>query len=135
MATSTTRNDDATNRQLWLLVGPVVVCALCAIVWASLRLTDAGIYLLPAVLIAVLVAAANLLHINVRVGATLIGFAPTSAAVLVGITLIKPEWLILAVSLGLLVAKLIVKQQRVPVKLSFNVAKDTTTASIAALIA
>jgi diguanylate cyclase (GGDEF)-like protein len=135
MATSTTRNDDATNRQLWLLVGPVVVGALGAIGWSLAHLAAPSTDLLPALLVAALVAVANLLHINVRVGATQIGFAPTSAAVLVGIMLVDTAWLVLAVAVGLLIAKLIVRQQNVPVKLSFNVAKDTTAGAIASVIA
>jgi diguanylate cyclase (GGDEF)-like protein len=124
-----TSHDDATDQRLKLLVGLVVVSGGIAfsLMASQLALTRqlAGL----GTAFAALVSVAFVLGARIRVGATRICFAPTSAAILVGTVFLPAGLVVSATALGVLASTLILSQR--PIKLAYNVGRETLAAAAA----
>jgi diguanylate cyclase (GGDEF)-like protein len=128
-----TENDETTNRRLRLLVGLIVVSAFGALVWSVLTLTYTRDELGLGLLLAALMAIAHRLNIRARVGATRIAFAPTSAGILICVAFAERPVVVLATTAGVLVGRLLMRQP--PIKMAFNVGKETIGAAVTATVA
>jgi diguanylate cyclase (GGDEF)-like protein len=126
---SATKNDDATNWRLWLLVGLVVVSGAVVLGWSTYKIflaPDTGWY--PWALLA-LSAVANSSGFRVRFRATSHQFSVMSAAVLVA-TVLEPIWWVTACAAGgVLISNLIGRPSAE--KIAFNVAKEALAAAAA----
>lgn len=123
-------NGRGTDRVLLLLVGLFVSAALACLAWAGLHLDAASVpsILYPLVVTGfVVIAGACRVWIDVR-GQQVVTLA--GVAVLIAVALLPPAWAILCAAFGLAIAKPFVT--RVPIKVVFNVAKDTLGATAAA---
>ncbi|MEV1286737.1 bifunctional diguanylate cyclase/phosphodiesterase [Micromonospora sp. NPDC049679] len=130
---SPTSTDDKTEERLRLLVGLVVVLAASCLVVAGLHLTAPPVSLLYPIALAGLVAVTNGLQAKIRVRAQIKAFSSTSAAILVAVALLPPPWVVLCTAGGVALANAVTRNQ--PLKLAFNVGKDTTAAAAASLAA
>ncbi|SDY18364.1 diguanylate cyclase (GGDEF) domain-containing protein [Micromonospora pattaloongensis] len=130
---SPTSTDDQTEERLRLLVGLVVVTATICLAVAVAHLTAPPRSLLYPIALAGLVAVTNALQAKIRVRAQIKAFSSTSAAILVAIALLPPPWVVLCTAAGVALANGLTRNQ--PIKLAFNVGKDTTAAALASLAA
>jgi diguanylate cyclase (GGDEF)-like protein len=130
---TTRTTDNETNRRLALLVGLVVVSGVLTIAWSVNRITQtpgsAGFY--PVVL-AALCAVANFSGFEIRVRATQHQFSVMSAAVLVTAMVEPAQWVTVCAACGSLVVN--VASRVAPMKIAYNVAKNTLASGAAALV-
>jgi diguanylate cyclase (GGDEF)-like protein len=124
-------DDDATNRQLNLLVGLVVVSGAVCVGLSVTQLvgTSAHVGISP-LLLTCLVAVANMGGFHLRVRATNLQFSAVSAAVLIAAALEPISWVIVVAATGMLISKLILRLS--PTKVAYNVAKEAVVAGAAA---
>jgi len=126
-------NDDATDRQLLLLVGLAVVGGLINLAWLLDRISresrSVGLY--PVVIIA-LCAAAISTNFPMRIGANNLNISVSSSAALVAVVVLPPEWAGLCAGTGALIWTIALRIK--PLKMAFNVAKATLAASAAAAV-
>ena len=125
-------NDDATDRQLLLLIGLVVVLAIGTFsltVWHAV-VTGADLPS-PILLIAfyLLFVVANRIKIYVRIGSSQNGLTWTEIPILVGLVLLPVPWVILCASAGLATYRVLIKAA--PHKIVFAVAKDVIVVAAA----
>jgi len=128
-------NDDATDRRLRLLVGLVVVVALCAAggyLWFALRDPEPmpPIWLLGLLVAAILIA--NRVKVYVRIRSSLDTVTWGEAPVLIGLVVAPAPWVIMCAAIGMTLVK--VMARTTPQKVVFAVAKDVLTATTAALV-
>lgn len=124
-----TSHDDAANQRLKLLVGLVVVSGGIAVALMASRLALTRQLIGLGAAFAALIALTFVLGARIRVGATRIRFAPTSAAILVGTVFLPAGLVVSATAIGVLASTLILPQR--PMKLAYNVAKETLAAAAA----
>jgi diguanylate cyclase (GGDEF)-like protein len=129
-------NDDATERQLRLLVGLVVVfgaIATCVAVWrsvATLRYSAAGVVTLCTVV--ALVTISSIAVVQVRVRANVHAISWTDMAILVALSVAPVPQVIICVGIGVAVGKAIGRVA--PMKAAFNVAKAILVATATGLV-
>jgi diguanylate cyclase (GGDEF)-like protein len=136
-------NDDATDRQLRLLVGLVVVsafCCVCGWVWLAMHSPQKAPTLWAPAALAVAFVVANRVKVYVRVRSNLDMVYWGEAPVLFGLMLLPAPWVVLcgAVSMALNKAVALVDPRTVTrpsrQKVAFAVAKDVLTTSTAGLV-
>jgi diguanylate cyclase (GGDEF)-like protein len=128
------RTDDATNRRLWRLVGPVVVAGSGAGLWAlwSIALHPQQVAAL-AVLIAVLIGNGfTVIQLRIRSASDFI--TPTTAVLTLAAVFLPPPEMILGTACGWLLF-LLARRITDPMKIGFNVAKETLGATAAVFAA
>nr|WP_240669863.1 EAL domain-containing protein [Actinoplanes solisilvae] len=128
-------NDDATGRQLKLLIGLVVVLAsgaAAADAWWAVSHPEPLPH--PALLGLVLVGAvvANRVNVYVRVRSSLYGTAWGEVPVLVGLVFLPHGWVVLCAAAGIATVKIVMRAA--PHRAVFAVAKEVLTASTASLV-
>jgi diguanylate cyclase (GGDEF)-like protein len=125
-----TTDDGATNRRLQLLVGLVVVLGIVCQTYAIANIVaDRGSVGAFSILVCCLVAAGNMSGFTIRIRANNVRFAPTSAAVLMAATVQPFGLVVTSLAVGILIAGL--RDRLSPLKLSFNVAKESVVATAA----
>jgi diguanylate cyclase len=119
------------DRRLRLLVGLVVVLGAGSVAIALLGATSGAIPNLWAVAaLALLVGVGDRFSVRVRIRSNYLGIAWIDAAVVVGLALVSPYWVVLATALGMVASKSI---RRVPpMRVAFGVAKEATVALVGA---
>ncbi|MEV6931607.1 bifunctional diguanylate cyclase/phosphodiesterase [Dactylosporangium sp. NPDC051485] len=128
------RTDDATNRRPWRLVGPVVVGGAGVGLWALGHITDHEQQFLPMLALILVMIGNGFVVIRVRVRSTTIETSPTTAIITVGAAFLPAAPLILGTLCGKLL-QMLTRRFSDPVKVSFNVAKETLCAAAAAFAA
>jgi len=125
-------NDNATGRQLPLLIGLVVVLACVAAgavaLVAPARPTPS---VLSLVIFTAAVVVANRVIVELRIRSSRQGYSWTDVVALVGLTLIPAPWVVLCVAVGVAVGK-VTNPGASAQKALFGVAKDTLNAATAA---
>ncbi|GAA0724827.1 hypothetical protein GCM10010199_34760 [Dactylosporangium roseum] len=122
------RTDDATNRRLWRLVGPVVVGGAVVGLWSLWHVADYGnvaFYMIAP--IAAMVASGFVL-IEIRVRSIVTSGAPTAAVSAVASAFLPPPMVVLSALCGWFIHQLM-QRRTDPLKISFNVAKATLSAA------
>ncbi|MEV0569733.1 EAL domain-containing protein [Dactylosporangium sp. NPDC050588] len=123
--------DDATNRRLWRLVGPVVVGAGIAVIAALWLITDYGGLALFLPLPTVLVLGCRYLRISIRIRSANTGSTPVSAVIIATAVFLPPPFVILSVAIGKIVDQSL-NRTHVPVKIGFNIGKEVLAGAAAA---
>lgn len=128
--------DDATNRRLWRLVGPVVVGAGVAVAVALWLIKNYGSLTLFLPLPTVLVTICGYMRIQMRIRSAIHGSSPVSAVIIVAAVFLPAPFVILSIAVGKLADQLL-NVAHVPLKISFNVGKEVLagTAATAAVTA
>ncbi|HEV7896985.1 MAG TPA: bifunctional diguanylate cyclase/phosphodiesterase [Planosporangium sp.] len=132
----TTTDDDATNKRLRLLVGLVVVSGTVDLAAA---LKDVITSPRPAgpfpIVLCCLIAVAKVSGVRIRIRSSNVWLSAELAAVLMASTVVSFGWVVLGMAVGVLVAN--VRLRLAPMKIRFNVAKEslTATAACAAMVA
>jgi diguanylate cyclase (GGDEF)-like protein len=124
-------NDDATDRRLWLLIGLVVVLASAVLAGWVLVLTESGDPMPSwAILIGfvVFMAFASRMVVSIRLPSGKITSGWTDLAIVVGLALLPPPWIVLGTVVAMLVPKLFVST-RTPQRILFAVGKETLLAA------
>src|SRR5512139_4082738 len=124
--------DDATNRRLWRLVGPVVVGAGVAVAVALWLTKDYGSLVLFLPLPTVLVTICGYMRIQMRIRSAIHGSSPVSAVIIVAAVFLPAPFVILSVAIGKLADQLLIVAH-VPLKISFNVGKEVLNATAATI--
>ncbi len=136
-------NDDATDRQLRLLVGLVVVVAfgcVCVWVWLAMHSPQPAPPLWAPALLAVAFVVANRVKVYVRVGSNLDMVYWGEAPVLFGLMLLAAPWVVLCGAVSMALIKAVARVSRKTVtrpsgqKVAFAVAKDVLTTSTAGFV-
>jgi len=125
-------NDDATAKQLQLLVGLVVVLALCtsaAIGWYVIRHPWPVPNVAVVALVYLTMVLANKFQVYVRIRSTLDGTTWAEIPIIVGLVLIPLPWVVLCAATALLTVKII--NRIPPQKTIYSVAKDIVVTSAA----
>jgi predicted signal transduction protein with EAL and GGDEF domain len=123
------RQQAQVDRQLRLLVGLVVSGGFVAVGFSVLAIAaDPPANLLAVAATALLVGVGDLLHVRVRIRSHHLGLAWVDVAVLIGLAVIAPGWVVLATATGVGISKAL---RRVPpMRWAFNVAKESATAFV-----
>jgi diguanylate cyclase (GGDEF)-like protein len=126
-------NDAKADKQLRLYVGLVAsvgtVCLLAAAVTAPA--VPVGMLFYVAALTVIIAAASGpLIMLRVRSEHRL--FSSTSGSILIAVATVPAHWVIICTAVGVLASKVFIQP---PMKVAFNVAKDTTAAAAAATVA
>jgi diguanylate cyclase (GGDEF)-like protein len=128
-------NDDVTGKQLRLLIGLVVVAASGAVAWSIVAVTTRPEPAPTPLLLGGLVlsiAVANRTVIWVRVRSNRHGMSWPEVAVLVGLTVAPPAWVVICTAVAIAVSKL---SSRTPFqKTLFGIAKETLVAATGAAV-
>jgi diguanylate cyclase (GGDEF)-like protein len=126
-------NDAKTDRQLRLYVGLVASGGLACLVWAANSLTaiPPGKLLYLAALTVIIASASGRL-IELRVRSDYRAFTSTSGSILVAVATVPLPVAVICTAIGVLIAKAVLRD---PLKVSFNVAKNTIAATAAAAVA
>ena len=116
------------DRQLRLLVGLVVLAGLIAVATATVAVTRGpGPKLFAVVALALLVGVADrLLQVGVRIRSHYLGLTWVDVAVLAGLAVIAPAWVVIATTAGVAVSKTL--RRLPPMRWAFNVAKESVIA-------
>ncbi|MGW4940998.1 putative bifunctional diguanylate cyclase/phosphodiesterase [Actinoplanes sp. NPDC004185] len=131
-------NDETTDRQLRLYVGLVAFTGAACLLWAFSSITaiaPAKVFYLAALTVIITSASGPLILLRIR--SDYRSFSSTSGAILIAVATVPLQWVIVCTALGILTTKLFVRgpHKREPMKVAFNVAKDTTAAAAAAAVA
>ncbi|MFI7545954.1 putative bifunctional diguanylate cyclase/phosphodiesterase [Actinoplanes sp. NPDC049599] len=126
-------NDAKTDRQLRLYVGLVAFAGLGCLAWAFAHFPamTPGALLYPLALTTIIASASGRL-IEVRVRADHINFTSTSGAILLAVATVPLPLTVLCTACGVLIAKAALRD---PIKVTFNVTKNTIAATAAAVTA
>ncbi|MFC7529034.1 putative bifunctional diguanylate cyclase/phosphodiesterase [Actinoplanes sp. GCM10030250] len=130
-----TGDDNATDRQLRLLVGLVVVFGLgSAAAIAAHGVGSAHPTPRPLVLAALCTAVvlSNRVRTQVRIRSSLDRFTWSELPVLIGLVLVPAPWVVLCAVVGVTIHKILVWSD--PIKTVFSIAKEALTASAAATV-
>lgn len=122
-------NDAKADRQLLLYVGLVAFAGIACLTWAATHLTPvpAGhVYFLAALTAIITTANSPLIYLRVR--AERRQFTATSVAILIAVATVPLHWAIVCTTAGVLISKVVTRE---PLKITFNVAKDTVAATAA----
>jgi diguanylate cyclase (GGDEF)-like protein len=122
------RTDDATNRRLWRLVGPVVVGGAIAGLWALWHVADYGNIAIWMIALILLMVGSGFVVIEIRVRSILTLSTPTTAVLTVAAAFLPAPMVILSALCGLFINQL-AHRRTDPVKIGFNVAKETLAAT------
>ena len=126
-------NDAKTDRQLRLYVGLVAFAGLCCLIWAVVHFPAmTPLELLYPVALTIIIASASGRLIEVRVRADHINFTSTSGAILLAVATVPLPLTVLCTAFGVLIAKAALRD---PIKVTFNVTKNTIAATAAAVAA
>ncbi|MEU7865694.1 bifunctional diguanylate cyclase/phosphodiesterase [Dactylosporangium sp. NPDC049140] len=126
----TPRVDDATNRRLWRLVGPVVVGGALAALWglwgvASRPAEFAGLAVLTLVLVG-----RGFVTMEIRIRSVSDVITPTTAVITLAAVFLPAPEMILGTACGTFLSHL-ARRATDPTKIGFNVGKDTIGAAAA----
>ena len=128
-------NDDATDRRLRLLVGLVVVLALCcaaAYAWYAIEHPEPVPPVWILALISAAVVVANRVKVHVRIRSSLDAVYWGEAPVLIGLVVAPAPWVVLCAAFGMAVIKIVTRTT--PQKAAFAVAKEILTSATAGLV-
>jgi len=125
-------NDAKTDRQLRLYVGLVSFGGSLCLLWAVAAAPVPPSKILYLAALTAIIAAASRPLIELRVRADHRTFSSTSGSILIAVATVPLPWVILCTALGVLASKMVV---RAPLKVAFNVSKDTIAATAAATVA
>jgi diguanylate cyclase len=129
-------NDDATDRRLWLLIGLVVVLASGALAGWLLVLASPGQTMpSPALLVGfvVFMAFASRMVVSIRLPSGKITSGWTDLAIVVGLVLLPPTWIVAGTVVAITVPKLFVRT-RTTQRILFAVGKETLVAAAAGAV-
>ncbi len=129
-------NDDATGRQLSLLIGLVVVlasAAAAAVLWHAATHPQPVPHVWLLVLVFVGAAVANRVKVYVRVRSSRSGTAWGEVPVLVGLAFLPDGWVVLCAVAGVAAVKIFLVRSALQ-RSVFAVAKEVLTASAASLV-
>jgi len=87
----------------------------------------------PALILACLIGAANFWRIRVRVRATNLGLSTTSSVVLISIAFVSPTAVVAATTVGMVASLALSRQQLI--KMAYNVSKEVVAATVGAHVA
>ncbi|WP_432982514.1 putative bifunctional diguanylate cyclase/phosphodiesterase [Dactylosporangium sp. CA-233914] len=124
------RTDDATNRRLWRLVGPVVVGGGAAAFWALWTIPSHSEQFLAMALLVVAMIGAGFTFIEIRVRSTWFATTPTTALLTVAAVFLPAAPMILGALCGMFLS-LLARRRFDPQKIAFNVGKETLAATAA----
>ncbi|MET0491814.1 MAG: bifunctional diguanylate cyclase/phosphodiesterase [Actinoplanes sp.] len=123
-------NDAKTDRQLRLYVGLVAFTGLACLIWAANLVTPiAPGKLLYLAALTVIIASASGRLIELRVRSDYRALTSTSGSILVAVATVPLPLTVLCTAVGMLIAKAVLRD---PLKVTFNVAKNTIAATAAA---
>jgi len=130
------RTDDATNRRLWRLVGPVVVGGSLIALWGlwSLSATPMPAGLIGMAALTLVLVGNGFTTIQVRIRSTSDKFTPTTAVITLAAVFLPAPEMILGTVCGELLYNL-ARRITDPMKIGFNVGKDTIGAAAAVFAA
>jgi diguanylate cyclase (GGDEF)-like protein len=137
VATTKSFNDDATDRQLRLLIGLVVVLAsliagAVAVAWQAAGRPGPQPSALTLFVLTAAVVVVYHVHVHVRIHNTWHGTTWSEVPVLVGLTLLPIPWVVACAGLGVAIHKSVT---RVPLhRTVFGTAKELITATTAGLV-
>ena len=120
---------EGTDQRLRLLVGLIAVSATGAFLIALAGLPLTKVDVATGILFAAAIAVAQVLQVDVRVGANQLSLTPASAAILVSTVFLRPSWVIVATVIGTLAIRVLSRQQ--PIKIGFNAGKEALAATVA----
>src|SRR5258706_15504130 len=100
------RTDDATNRRLWRLVGPVVVGGGMAGLWALWHVADYGNIAIWMIALTLLMVGSGFVVIEIRVRSILTLSTPTTAVLTVAAAFLPAPMVILSALCGLFINQL-----------------------------
>jgi diguanylate cyclase (GGDEF)-like protein len=130
VTTQRSSNDDATDRQLWLLIGLVVVVASAVVAGSVLVLTESGQWMPSRALLVgfvVFMAFASRMVVSIRLPSGKITSGWTELAIVVGLVLLPAPWIVLGTVVAITVPKLFIST-RTPQRILFAVGKETLLA-------
>ncbi|MER7276854.1 bifunctional diguanylate cyclase/phosphodiesterase [Dactylosporangium sp. NPDC000244] len=129
----TPRTDDATNRRLWRLVGPVVVGGSAAVLTALSSFAEHPTAVAGLAVLAIVLVGNGFAVIDVRIRSVSDGIVPTTAVITLAAVFLPAPAMILGTACGAFLSQLS-RRATDPMKIGFNVGKDTigATAAIAA---
>ncbi|AGZ46802.1 putative bifunctional diguanylate cyclase/phosphodiesterase [Actinoplanes friuliensis] len=122
-------NDAKTDKQLRLYVGLVASGGAVCLLWAAATapaVAPGKLFYLAA--LTVIIAAASGPLIELRVRSDHRSFSSTSGSILIAVATVPLPWVIICTAIGVLASKMFVRD---PMKIVFNVAKDTAAATAA----
>jgi diguanylate cyclase (GGDEF)-like protein len=126
-------NDAKTDRQLRLYVGLVASAGAACLLWAVATAPSVPVgKLFYLAALTVIIAAASGPLIMLRVRSEHRSFSSTSGSILIAVATVPAQWVIVCTAIGVLASKIFIQK---PMKVTFNVAKDTTAAAAAAAVA
>jgi diguanylate cyclase (GGDEF)-like protein len=128
-------NDDVTERRLWLLIGLVVVAASAVVAGATLLLLDSERGMpRPTLLIgfALFMAFASRMMVSIRLPSGKITAGWTDLAMVIGLVLLPPTWVVLGTVVAITVPKFFIRSplQRI----LFAVGKETLVVAAAGAV-
>ncbi|MER7002993.1 bifunctional diguanylate cyclase/phosphodiesterase [Dactylosporangium sp. NPDC000555] len=124
------RTDDATNRRLWRLVGPVVVGGAGAAIWALWHISDHSRLAGAMAVLTVVLIGNGFANVEVRIRSTSTLITPTTAVLTLAAVFLPPPPVILGTACGTFL-HLLAQRRTDLAKISFNVAKETIGATAA----
>jgi diguanylate cyclase (GGDEF)-like protein len=130
-----TSNDDATDRRLWLLIGLVVVVALAVVAGSALAVTAYRQPVpSPALLVGfvVFMSFASRMMVSIRLPSGKITSGWTELAIVVGLVLLPPPWVVLGTVVAITVPKFFISTTTQ--RILFAVGKDTLVAAAAGAV-
>ncbi|GAA3280423.1 EAL domain-containing protein [Dactylosporangium vinaceum] len=131
---TTPRTDDATNRRLWRLVGPVVVGGSASALWALWSISTRPAQVTGLAVLTLVVIGNFFTVIEVRIRSARDGIHPITAVITLAAVFLPAAEMILGAACGLFLS-LLIRRVSDPVKMAFNVGKETLSATAAAFAA
>ncbi|MFI5913864.1 putative bifunctional diguanylate cyclase/phosphodiesterase [Dactylosporangium sp. NPDC051541] len=131
---TTPRTDDATNRRLWCLVGPVVVGGSAAALWALWSISTRQAQFTGMAVLTLVVIGNFFTVIEIRIRSVKEGIHPITAVITLAAVFLPAAEMILGAACGLFLS-LLLRRVSDPMKIGFNVGKETISASAAAYAA
>ncbi|GAA2578502.1 hypothetical protein GCM10010435_63620 [Winogradskya consettensis] len=122
-------NDAKADKRLRLCVGLVAFAGSCCLLQAALEAPPVplgSLFYLAALTVIIAVAGSPIILIRIRSEKR--AYSATSGALLVAVATIPPQWVIICTMLGILTAKISIRD---PMKVTWNVAKDVVAATAA----
>jgi diguanylate cyclase (GGDEF)-like protein len=124
-----------TDRRFHVTVGLVVLLGLACVIWAGWAVAHqdrlAEMSWLRVIGVAAIIGLAGHITLAIRIKDSRHGIAIQDAVLLVGLALLPGRWLVLCTAIAVATAKIVVGMQ--PIKIAFNAAKETASATAAVL--